>query len=334
MALTGLVASACQVEAASEEDQGSLEGDPGQIFSISAVQDFALAIDETDFAKMSAEMKIVEANRDFEHMLLPRTKGKGTFTYGTTTLPVEVKVKGMYSAQSFDHKPSLSIDFKGESFLGLKNLTLNAMTQDATMVHEMLAYRMYEAVAVPVPRIGYSRVSVNGQALGVYVTLEAIDKTFLTRKFGSDQGILYEGVYGGDVRKEDVGTSRLEHTSGKTNPQEDVDHAKLNELVAAVESRGEDLFFGDTALIETDSFLNMMAMMYAIRRRGAGASFRPASIRRSRPLSHLSNRTPASPSRFSSRNASRLRGARPPTTKRSSEPTRPSPRPTGRCPGP
>ena len=57
----------------------------------------------------------------------------------------------------------------GQRFLGLKKLTLNNMVQDASMVHEGLAYRAFRAVGVPAPRTGYAFVRLNGSAYGVYL---------------------------------------------------------------------------------------------------------------------------------------------------------------------
>ena len=169
---------------------------------------------------------------------------KGTFTYAGTAYAAKVKIKGMASVQSFDRKPSLKLDFDDE-FLGLKNLTLNSMTQDPTMVREALAYRMYDAVGVPVPRVGYSNVTINGQPYGLYVTLEAIDKHFLERKFGTNDGIVYEATYGGDVRESDIGTLELVHQSEKTNPDGGAGHARLKELIAAVQKPGDDRLLRD-----------------------------------------------------------------------------------------
>ena len=260
--------AACAADAGSSDTTGTeapeQNADQGEtVFNMSSVADFALTLDPAAVATMNAEMAVVDAHRDLEHLSAPRSKAKGKLTYAGVSYDVEVKIKGMWSAQGFDKKPSLRVDFD-KSFFGLKSLTLNGMVQDQTMVHEALAYKMYDALGVPVPRVGYSRVSVNGQALGVYLTLEAIDKSFLTRKFGDATGIVYEGTYGGDLRASDIGTLKLVHQSDKTNPQEEMDHGKLKELIAAVNRQGDDLFYGPNAIVETDTFLGMMAMAFVI----------------------------------------------------------------------
>jgi hypothetical protein len=266
--LAACALAACAADAGSSDPTGTetpeQNADQGEtVFNMTSVADFALTLDPAAIVTMNAEMAVIDANRDLEHLSAPRSKAKGKLTYAGVSYDVEVKIKGMWSSQGFDRKPSLRVDFD-KSFLGLKSLTLNGMVQDPTMVHEALAYKMYDAMGVPVPRVGYSRVSVNGQALGVYLTLEAIDKNFLARKFGDATGIVYEGTYGGDLRDPDVGSLKLVHQSDKTNPQEEMDHGKLKELIAAVNRKGDDLFYGPNAVVETDTFLGMMAMAFVI----------------------------------------------------------------------
>jgi hypothetical protein len=245
-------------------DEPELGEDHGEkVFNHDAVQELALELDTAAMATMNAEMAVIDAHRDLEHMSAKRTQAKGKLTYAGVAYDVQVKIKGMWSAQGFDHKPSLKIEFD-KSFFGLKNLTLNAMVQDATMVRETLAYRMYEAVGVAVPRVGYSQITINGAPYGLYLTLESIDKNFLTRHFGDDKGIVYEGTYGGDLRESAIGTANLVHQSDKTNPDEEATHARLKELIAAVNARGDDLFYGPSPLVETETFLSMMAMAYII----------------------------------------------------------------------
>jgi len=82
---------------------------------------------------------------------------------------------------------------------GLKRLTLNAMVQDRSFVHERLAYRFYQLMGVPTPRASYTRVFVNDQLYGLYNHIESIDRRFLSRWFDSNDGMLYEGTYSCDL---------------------------------------------------------------------------------------------------------------------------------------
>jgi hypothetical protein len=118
----------------------------------------------------------------------------GTSHY-TTIMNVGVRQKGSYTRR-FD-KPSLKIKFdefvKGQSFMGLKRLTLNAMMQDKSLVHEVTAYKLYRSVGVPAPRAGYAEVTVDQRLQGLYLNLESVDTDMLKRWYTSSKH-LYSGV--------------------------------------------------------------------------------------------------------------------------------------------
>jgi hypothetical protein len=184
--------------------------------------------------------------------------GKLSFTDASgadRTYDVTIRIKGQYgSRRPIDAKPAFKIKLrnKEDRFFGLEQLTLNNMVQDRTMIHEALGYQVYEAVGVKVPSTGYARVSVNGEAYGLYLNVETIDRQFLKRQFGDDQGILYEGTYGIDLRASDIKKFQLDE--GK-----DPGRAQLRALVRAVDGSGDDVFYGPTPQVDTKSFLAMMA---------------------------------------------------------------------------
>src|SRR5438309_1802919 len=80
---------------------------------------------------------------------------------------VTVHVKGQRgSARPLDDKPAFKIKLRtGQRWLGLERLTLNNMVQDATMLHEAIAYQVYADAGVAVPRTGYVRLKVDGRDL-------------------------------------------------------------------------------------------------------------------------------------------------------------------------
>ena len=113
----------------------------------------------------------------------------------TLIMNVGVRQKGSFTRRF--EKPSLKIKFdefvKGQSFLGLKRLTLNAMMQDKSWVHEVTAYKLYRSVGVPAPRAGYAEVTLDERLQGLYLNLESIDKDMLKRWYPSSKH-LYSGV--------------------------------------------------------------------------------------------------------------------------------------------
>ena len=127
------------------------------------------------------------------------TRADGT-EYGP--LLVGVKLKGTGSFRALDRKAAFKLKFnefvKGQKFLGLKKMTLNNMVQDATMLHEMLAYEAFRAVGLPSWRTGYSFLQINGESFGLYLNIETPDDVSLPRSHPTTQH-LYEGDKGVDL---------------------------------------------------------------------------------------------------------------------------------------
>ena len=99
---------------------------------------------------------------------------------------IGLKLKGSTSLEKLSGRPSFKIKFnwsnlKGQRFLGLKHMTLNAMTQDNSLIHEAAAYRLYNAMGVPAPKTGFARVFVNGNFKALYVNIASYDDIMLSK---------------------------------------------------------------------------------------------------------------------------------------------------------
>jgi spore coat protein CotH len=90
---------------------------------------------------------------------------------------------------------SLTLEFDRynaqQYYYGLDKLSLNNMIHDNTMMKDYLTYQVMNRLGAPAPLCSYTRVYVNGKALGLYLAVEAIEDSFLTRNYGSDHGELY-----------------------------------------------------------------------------------------------------------------------------------------------
>lgn len=143
-------------------------------------------------------------------------------------LEVAVKLKG--SAGSFrrlDDKPGWTVDVNrfrpGQAYRGLVKFHLNNAVQDASYLHEFLAYEVFRLAGLPSPRVTHARVSLDDRDLGLYVLKEGYDRRFLRRCFGRAGGNLYDGGVNGEVDHD------LDRDSGK-GP---VDRRDLKALAAA-----------------------------------------------------------------------------------------------------
>ena len=142
---------------------------------------------------------------------------------------VGVRPKGNTSLSSIASNPdsdrySLKLEFDhyvdGQTCLGLDKLILNNNYADATNMKEAVVYDMYQYLGADASLYNYAEISLNGEYLGVYLALEAVEESFLMRNYGTVEGELYKpdsmqmgggsggGGFGGrPTRPEDAGAA-------------------------------------------------------------------------------------------------------------------------------
>ncbi|HEY7445035.1 MAG TPA: CotH kinase family protein [Vicinamibacterales bacterium] len=112
---------------------------------------------------------------------------------GVTVQNVGIRSRGAASRSAT--KPGVRIDFNRydltKRFLGLKSVVLRNNTQDPSNLHERLAMKVFAWMGFPASRQAHAKLFVNGTYAGLYTVVEAVDKTFLQRHFGQDNGYLY-----------------------------------------------------------------------------------------------------------------------------------------------
>lgn len=209
----------------------------------------------------------------------PDTYVAGTITLTTSTttygpLNVGIRLKGTASFRNLDGKSAFKVKIPfsvpGQRLAGLRELTLNNMVEDPSMIHELLAYRAFRAMGVPASRTGYAQVSVNGTDYGLHLNLETLDDVFLA---GRSTQHLYEGEVGDDTLTGAAPDFEIDEGS-------ESDTSDLAALIAAVQ--------GDTPADFSDRMagvadLQEMVRMWAVERyigfwdgyTGLDASFSP-----------------------------------------------------------
>jgi hypothetical protein len=166
-----------------------------------------------------------------------------------------VRLKGTFSFRPLSGKAAFKIrtDWMraGQTIGAIRRLTLNNMWQSRGMVSEWLGYQVFAAAGVPSPRCGFARVWVNGELYGLYANVETEDEVFLARHYADATGNLYEAELT-DLSEDEI--DDFEQEQG-----EDTSRADLAELAAAVAAPGDDLFFADPPMLDTDEFLAFVA---------------------------------------------------------------------------
>lgn len=120
---------------------------------------------------------------------------------GETIQNVAIRPKGNTSLSSIASNPdtdrySLKLEFdhyvKGQTCFGLDKLILNNNYADATNMKEAIVYDMFEFLDADASLYNYASVSVNGEYIGVYLALEAVEQSFMLRNYGTQDGELYK----------------------------------------------------------------------------------------------------------------------------------------------
>ena len=92
-------------------------------------------------------------------------------------------------------KYPLNIDFdlihEDQDLLGYNKLKLSNSIFDPTFVKETLGY-ITQGYYLPTPQVGYSTVKINDEYLGLYILVDSINKTFLNKHFGNNEGSFFK----------------------------------------------------------------------------------------------------------------------------------------------
>ena len=203
------------------------------------------------------------SHRDGADPQMAKIAMDGAYTYRPATITIDgvkvarvgVRKKGLLGSV-VSTRPSLKVEFDefvdGQTFQGLDGLTLNNNNQDQAFVQSYLAYDLFRRAGVPAPRASFAHVRVNGEDLGVYTHLEAIDRPFLQRAFGSANGVLYES-YAGDFTGE--GAARIVEKRGGRNQ----DRSRIGALRDVLAAPGPLSVARVEELVDLGTFIRMWA---------------------------------------------------------------------------
>ncbi len=182
--------------------------------------------------------------------------------FDSGTLDVGIRLKGtLGSAQDLNGKAAFKISFDfitpGARLLGMDVININNMVQDCSMIHEHLAYRVFNAFDVPALRTGWAEVTVNGDLFGIYVVLERYDDKFFRRYYDNTTHV-YEGAYGTDIR----GGDEVEFDVDEGDPNDLSD--LINLIDAAVNKDDSTWMQGMTEHADMQEMTRMWAVEHYI----------------------------------------------------------------------
>ncbi len=234
--------------------------DPLEDFFGLTIHEVAIELDEDDVADLLDEpYEYVDASVTIDGTRLEsvgvRQKGHaGSFVPIDADEPVDWRAP----------KPAFLIDFDryvdGQRFAGLEKLALNNLVQDPTGFHEFLAYALFREGGAPASRTGWATLELSGRDKGIYALVESVDNSvFLERWYGTDEGNLYEGEYGTDLRSDHVEWFEQDH--GEDTTREDLE--ELAEALDAVDE-GDDPIDVLEAYFDLDAYLTFSTTELAL----------------------------------------------------------------------
>ena len=232
------------------------------------------AIDPTaDFFDDSVvhELKLWINSRDWETLktnFLSNAYYPADFEWkGTTVRNVGIRSRGNGSRSGF--KPGLRVDIDRYSttqkFLGLKSFVLRNNTQDPSQLHEWLSMHVFRRMGLSASREAFARLFVNNQYVGLYTIVESVDKSFLSRQFGEDEGYLFDYDYPADAAPyyfEDRGSDSAAYVPLPFKPETHENNARpdvIVSMVKAINTSGANFRAAANEFIDLAQFIRYVA---------------------------------------------------------------------------
>ena len=156
------------------------------------------------------------------------------FTWNDETVPAKVRLKGnwSWSCEKLQFVVSFNEDDPDGRFHGLRKIVLDAPWYDHTLLHERLAYPLFQAQGLPYSCANNARVNVNGAYYGLYANVERVDREYLERHFEDPDGNLYQGGVELKTNEDEGDTSRQEALAAATRLSEIEDLVNLDQAVS------------------------------------------------------------------------------------------------------
>ncbi len=180
--IAGLLRVATAVLALTNLAAGGLAQTSSRLFDDSTLQDVHLFVDPADWQKLR------------ENYLLDTYYPAKLVWNGLELDRVGIRSRG--SGSRSPYKPNLLVSFNryesSQKPFGLASVVLKANNQDASLLREVLAMKLFRRMGLPAPLEAPARLYVNGEFFGAYTLVESIDEAFLMRNFGEDSGYLYD----------------------------------------------------------------------------------------------------------------------------------------------
>ncbi|MDT9720946.1 CotH kinase family protein [Paenibacillus sp. ClWae2A] len=161
------------------------------LFQTDNVIDVNVTIDDADWKSMLES----PLDKDYKKVSVEVDGNKldnvGFSTKGNLTLKV---VSSMKDSDRYSFRLKFDKYDKTQTLLGLDKMVLNNNYSDPSFMREVLHYEALRSIGMDVPMTNYVNLYVNGELVGFYTGVEAVDDSYLERNYGEDyeEGVLYD----------------------------------------------------------------------------------------------------------------------------------------------
>ena len=141
-------------------------------------------------------------------------------------------------------KKSFKLDFNhfisGRDFYDVEKINLNGEHNDPSIVRSKLCWDFYQEIGVPSTRASHTKVFINGEYYGLYISVEHIDDTFLKRNYEDDSGNLWKCIWPADLTYRGDNPEDYYPYYDDTRPyelktnEEEYDYSKLARLIRII----------------------------------------------------------------------------------------------------
>ena len=148
-------------------------------------------------------------------------------------------------------KKSFKLDFNhfisGRDFYDVEKINLNGEHNDPSIVRSKLCWDFYQEIGVPSTRASHTKVFINGEYYGLYISVEHIDDTFLNRNYEDDSGNLWKCIWPADLTYRGDNPEDYYPYYDDTRPyelktnEEEYDYSKLARLIRIIDQAPDSL---------------------------------------------------------------------------------------------
>ncbi|WP_017690336.1 CotH kinase family protein [Paenibacillus sp. PAMC 26794] len=224
------------------------------LFQTDNVIDVNVTIDDADWKSMLES----PLDKDYKKVSVEVDGNKldnvGFSTKGNLTLKV---VSAMKDSDRYSFRLKFDKYDKTQTLLGLDKMVLNNNYSDPSFMREVLHYEALRSIGMDVPMTNYVNLYVNGELVGFYTGVEAVDDSYLERNYGEayEDGVLYDTEEKTYLQYEEKG----EYSTLTKDLGTDENKTKLKNFIKTLNDMPEGKKGDIESVLDVDSALQYIA---------------------------------------------------------------------------